>query len=129
MWPLYLGFRSFYLNLLIKGSEAQKQRLHEFLWMLWFDEKSISNVSTYRTYTKKKQIGIRTRMGLNKRNLCFFPFTIVPSRAIWMLHVSGNDKAWIWNHYTHTYIHNNSEKGEEFWLENNTFEREWDIQT
>ena len=27
----------------IKGSEAQKQRPHELLWMLWFDEKSISS--------------------------------------------------------------------------------------
>ena len=34
----------FYQNLSIKGSEAQKQRPHEFLWMLWFDEKSISNL-------------------------------------------------------------------------------------
>ena len=29
----------FYKNLSIKGSEAQKQRPHEFLWTLWFDEK------------------------------------------------------------------------------------------
>ena len=28
---------------MIKESEAQKQRPHELLWMLWFDEKSISN--------------------------------------------------------------------------------------
>ena len=27
-------------------SEAQKQRSDELLWMLWFDEKSISNVHT-----------------------------------------------------------------------------------
>ena len=31
----------FYKNLSIKGSEAQKQRPDELLWMLWFDEKSI----------------------------------------------------------------------------------------
>ena len=36
----------FYWNLSIKGSEAQKQRPHELLWMLWFDEKNISNVCT-----------------------------------------------------------------------------------
>ena len=35
----------FYLNHSIKWSEAQKQRSDELLWMLWFDEKSISNVS------------------------------------------------------------------------------------
>ena len=29
---------------MIKGSEAQKQRQHELLWMLWIEEKSISNV-------------------------------------------------------------------------------------
>ena len=29
---------------MIKESEAQKQRPHELLWMLWFDEKSIFNV-------------------------------------------------------------------------------------
>ena len=29
---------------MIKESEAQKQRPHEHLWMLWIDEKSISNV-------------------------------------------------------------------------------------
>ena len=34
----------FYWNLSIKGSEAGKQRPHELLWMLWFDEKSISNL-------------------------------------------------------------------------------------
>ena len=34
----------FYKNLSIKGSEAQKQRPYELLWMLWFDRKSISNV-------------------------------------------------------------------------------------
>ena len=30
----------------MKGSEAQKQRSHKLLWMLWFDEKtkSTSNV-------------------------------------------------------------------------------------
>ena len=28
---------------MIKGSDAQKQRPDELLWMLWFDEKSISN--------------------------------------------------------------------------------------
>ena len=28
-----------YYNQLIKGSEAQKQRPHELLWMLWFDKK------------------------------------------------------------------------------------------
>ena len=28
-----------YKNLSIKGFEAQKQRPHEFLWSLWFDEK------------------------------------------------------------------------------------------
>ena len=33
-------------NLSIKGSAAQKQRPHQLLWMLWFDEKSISNVHT-----------------------------------------------------------------------------------
>ena len=34
----------FYKNLSIKGSEAQKQRPHKLLWMLWFDKKSISNL-------------------------------------------------------------------------------------
>ena len=32
----------YYSNLSIKGSEAQEQRSEELLWMLWFDEKSIS---------------------------------------------------------------------------------------
>ena len=32
---------------MIKGSETQKQRPHELLWMLWFDEKSISNVEVW----------------------------------------------------------------------------------
>ena len=30
----------------MKGSEAQKQRPCKLLWMLWFDEKSISKVHT-----------------------------------------------------------------------------------
>ena len=34
----------FYWNLSIIGSEAQKQWPFKFLWMLWFDEKSISKV-------------------------------------------------------------------------------------
>ena len=33
----------FYYNLPMKGSEPQKQWPDELLWMLWFDEKSISN--------------------------------------------------------------------------------------
>ena len=32
---------------MIKGSEVQKQRPHELLWMLWFDEKSISKYPYY----------------------------------------------------------------------------------
>ena len=31
----------------MKGSEAQKQRPHKLLWMLWFDEKSVSSILTY----------------------------------------------------------------------------------
>ena len=34
----------FYFNISIKESEAQKQRPCELLWLLWFDEKSISKV-------------------------------------------------------------------------------------
>ena len=30
----------------IKGSEARKQWQYELLWMLWFEEKSISNEGT-----------------------------------------------------------------------------------
>ena len=33
----------FYKSLSIKGSVTEKQRSHKLLWMLWFDEKSISN--------------------------------------------------------------------------------------
>ena len=43
-WGLYFWdsdplIDRFYQNLSIKGSESQKQRPHELLWMLWFDEK------------------------------------------------------------------------------------------
>ena len=31
----------FYLDLSIKGSDAQKQKPHKLLWVLWFDEKSM----------------------------------------------------------------------------------------
>ena len=32
-------------------SEAQKQRPHELLWMLWFDEKSIFNkLTSFKQY-------------------------------------------------------------------------------
>ena len=34
----------FYWSISIKGSEVQKQWPDKLLWMLWFDEKSISNV-------------------------------------------------------------------------------------
>ena len=37
---------------MIEGSEAQKQRPYELLWMLWFDGKSISN----RQCTKDRKI-------------------------------------------------------------------------
>ena len=39
----------FDINLIefLKRSEAQKQWPHELLWMLWFDEKSISNTYSY----------------------------------------------------------------------------------
>ena len=43
---MFLGLRPFNWKILlisIKGSEALKQSPHELLWMLWFDEKSISN--------------------------------------------------------------------------------------
>ena len=36
----------FFYNLSIKGSETKKQRPHKLLWMLWFDEKSISILPT-----------------------------------------------------------------------------------
>ena len=32
-------------NISIKGSAVQKPWLYKILWMLWFDEKSISNMS------------------------------------------------------------------------------------
>ena len=41
----------FGLNLSIKVSEAQKQRPCELLWMLWFNEKSISTI-TYYVHTR-----------------------------------------------------------------------------
>ena len=44
---------AFYLNISIKGSEALKQRPNEILWMLWFDEKSISNVHTSSSMQKR----------------------------------------------------------------------------
>ena len=37
----------FYWILWIKGPEAQKPKPHELLWMLWFDEKSISSQHTW----------------------------------------------------------------------------------
>ena len=39
----------FYWNHSIKGSEAGKQRQCELLWMLRFDEKSISSLPKYRS--------------------------------------------------------------------------------
>ena len=38
----------FYYYLSIKGSEDQKQRPHKLLWVLWFDEKSISTEAVSR---------------------------------------------------------------------------------
>ena len=37
----------FYSNPPIKGFGAQKQRPHELLWMLWFDEKIYVTLHTY----------------------------------------------------------------------------------
>ena len=41
MWPELI-----LLNLLIKGSEAQKHGPHKILWMLWFDEKLYLTLDT-----------------------------------------------------------------------------------
>ena len=46
----------FYWNLSIQGSEAQKQRPHELLWMLWFDKKSISNQTHKRGKREKRNV-------------------------------------------------------------------------
>ena len=43
-WASYPLIDGFYKYLSIKGSEAQKQKPCELLWMLWFDEKSISTL-------------------------------------------------------------------------------------
>ena len=40
---------------MIKGSEVQKERPHELLWMLWFDEKSMS--SAYNSQAESGQVG------------------------------------------------------------------------
>ena len=43
-WTLDLLIDGFYQTLSIKGFEAQKQWPDKLLWMLWFDEKSISSL-------------------------------------------------------------------------------------
>ena len=48
----------FYWSLSIKGSEVQKQRPHELLWMLWFDGKSISNVYKYNILLWAEILGV-----------------------------------------------------------------------
>ena len=53
-WALDLLIDIFYKNLSIKGSEAQKQRLHELLWMLRFDEKSVSNKHSLFSYVQSE---------------------------------------------------------------------------
>ena len=35
----------------MQGSEAQKQRPHEFLWILWFDEKVYLGVGILNQHT------------------------------------------------------------------------------
>ena len=48
------GFRPFNRKIFVKSihlkSDAQKQRPHELLWMLWFDEKSISKSYIHSRY-------------------------------------------------------------------------------
>ena len=46
----------FLKNLSIKVSEAHKQRPCELLWMLWVDEKSISNLHTKKEWTFHSQL-------------------------------------------------------------------------
>ena len=62
MWPLLLGFIPFnwktLVNLSIKGSEAQKQRPHELLWMLWFDEKSLSKMHNQQKFIEFVKINL-----------------------------------------------------------------------
>ena len=46
-WASDTLIERFYKNLSIKGSEAHKLIPYELLWMLWFDEKSISTLHIY----------------------------------------------------------------------------------
>ena len=48
-----------------KGSEAQKQRPYELLWMLWFDEKSISKLVTFQTACMYFIINIQLKHMIN----------------------------------------------------------------
>ena len=57
----------FYKNLSNKGSEAQKQRPEELLWMLWFDEKSIFKVSSRHLFLRDENWTYRTL----KKNILF----------------------------------------------------------
>ena len=50
---------------MIKGSEAQKQRPYELLWMLWFDEKSISKLVTFQTACMYFIINIQLKHMIN----------------------------------------------------------------
>ena len=59
MWPLFLDFRPFNWKTSVKsinhrGSEAQTQRLYKLLWMLWFDEKSISSCCNFSLQLTEK---------------------------------------------------------------------------
>ena len=76
----------------MKGSEAQKQRPHELLWMLWFDEKSISNVVLFYSYI----IRVEKKSRLKVMTIVLVPFLNIYVCCIYFLKR-------IWKSYCHSW--------------------------
>ena len=81
-----------YLNLSIKGSKAQKQRPHKLLWMLWFDEKSTSNIKTYSSLSVIYIIAEVHTVIFVASLLDLQPFVIIRCTSIICIYVQADDQ-------------------------------------
>ena len=66
---------NFYKNISIKGSEAQKQRPHELIWILWFDKKSISNVCSAKSFSRNEIASSSAPIYIFNQNVFYYKYS------------------------------------------------------
>ena len=94
----------------MKGSEAQKQRPYELLWMLRFDEKSISKktllsstrLKLYISWKRAQQNNqVKLKLATDVRHLFLENMTCFRRVQIWFSNYTthSHSKNWIWDHF------------------------------